>query len=67
MKGFREFTERADGMKILYPISGIKSVAENDDGRALIELDYSLKNNTIVFCSAESYEEVKEKIKQNEV
>lgn len=67
MKGFIEFTERSDGMKILYPISGIKSVAENDDGHALIELDDSPKNKTVVFCSAESYEEIKEKIKQNEV
>ncbi len=66
MKGFIEVTERVDGMALLLPVSGIRAVAQDDDGCALIEFESAVNRKGSVFNTSESYEEVKRKI-QNEV
>lgn len=67
MKGFIEVTERIDGMALLLPVNGIRAVAQDDDGRALIEFESAVNRKDTVFYTAESYEEVKKKIKNSEV
>lgn len=67
MKGFIEVTERMDGMGLLLPVSGIRAIAKDDDGRALIEFESAVSRKGSVFNTSESYEEVKEKIRKSEV
>ena len=71
VKGFIEVTEQSDGLKVLIPVSGIRSVIENPNGFAMIEyesMDFGskAKDRFTVIWTAEDYEEIKEKI-QNEV
>lgn len=71
MKGFIELTNLEEETRVFLPVSGIKAVVEQYDGRALVEfesMDFGNKpkDKFCLFLTAESYEEVKTKI-QNEV
>lgn len=66
LKGFIEVTERYDGMRLLLPVSGIRAVAQDDNGSALIEFESAVNRKGSVFNTSESYGEVKKKI-QDEV
>lgn len=66
MKGFIEVTERYDGMKLLLPVSGIRAVAQDDNGSALIEFESTVSRKGTAINTSESYGEVKQKI-QDEV
>lgn len=54
-------------MGLLLPVSGIRAIAKDDDGRALIEFESAVNRKGSVFNTSESYEEVKEKIRKSEV
>ena len=53
-------------MKLLLPVSGIRAVAQDDNGSALIEFESAVDRKGSVFNTSESYGEVKQKI-QDEV
>ena len=66
MKGFIELTVFYDGMKLLLPLQGIRSITELEDGRALVETESlcccSPKEKFSLFDTKETYREVKQKI-----
>lgn len=71
VKGFIEVKVSYDGMGLVLPVSGIKTVAEGKNGCALIEFESVVysdkpKDGVSLIDTVESYEEVKRKI-QSEV
>ena len=67
MKRFIEITVDYDGMKMLIPKSGIKTVTKRADGTALIEFESICstdkpKDRISLIDTEESYEEVLEKL-----
>ena len=66
MKGFIELTVFYDGMKLLLPLQGIRSITELEDGRALVETESLCccisKEKFPLFDTKETYREVKQKI-----
>ena len=53
-------------MKLLLPVSGIRVVAQDDNGSALIEFESTVSRKGTAINTSESYGEVKKKI-QDEV
>ncbi len=53
-------------MKLLLPVSGIRAVAQDDNGSALIEFESAVSRKGTAINTSESYGEVKQKI-QDEV
>ena len=71
VKGFIEVKVSYDGMGLVLPVSGIKTVAKRKNGCALIEFESVVysdkpKDGVSLIDTVESYEEVKRKI-QSEV
>lgn len=66
MKGFIEVTDYDGGMKVLLPVSKIMAIVCDDDGSVFVELGLNNKGDSSGLLVTESYDEIKEKIKQTE-
>ena len=66
MKGFIEVTDYDDGMKVLLTVSKITAIVCDDDGSVFVELGLNNKGDSSGLLVTESYDEIKEKIKQTE-
>ena len=66
MKGFIEVTDYDGGMKVLLPVSKITAIVCDDDGSVFVELGLNNKGDSSGLLVTESYDEIKEKIKQTE-
>lgn len=65
MKGFIEVTISYDNHRLILPVSGIKSVIENDDGRVLLEFESICctdkpRDKISVIDIAETYVQIKQ-------
>lgn len=66
MKGFIEVTEITENSAVLVPIGKITAILKCDEG-AFIETGFDGKGKSTGICTAENYEEIKQKIKLSEV
>ena len=67
MKSFIEVTNIHEGLKILFPVDMITGVVCNEDGSVFIETGYDGEGFSSGIAVEESFDEIKEKLKQNEV
>lgn len=66
MKNFIEVTDFHDGIRFLLPLQGIRSIAELENGCALIETESFCccgpKEKISLVATKETYREIKQKI-----
>lgn len=67
LKNFIEVTNYDNGMKVLVPVGRIMAVVCDDSGGAFIEMGTDNKATSSGVITAESYDEIKQKIKESEV
>ena len=67
MKSFIEVTDFDGEMKVLLPVSKITAIVCDDDGSVFVELGMNSKGDSSGLLVTESYDEIKEKIKESEV
>lgn len=67
MKNFIEVTDYDGGMKVLCPIEKITNIVCDGDGGVFIEMGVDGKGVSSGILVCESFDEIKEKIKNSEV
>lgn len=67
MKGFIEVTDYDGGLKVLCPVGKILNVVCDGDGSVFIETGVDGAGESSGILVEETYEEIKEKIRQSEV
>lgn len=67
MKNFIEVTDYAGGMTVLVPIGKITGIVCDGDGSVFIEMGTDKNETSSGILVAESYDEIKNKIKESEV
>ena len=65
MKGFIEVTDYDGGMKVLLPVSKITAIICDDGGSVFVETGFNKEGESSGVLVTESYEEIKQKIRQN--
>lgn len=66
MKNFIEVTSFDDGMKVLVPIAKITGIVRDGDGSVFIEMGTNRDDTSSGILVAESYEEIKRKLRESE-
>ncbi len=66
MKGFIEVTDYDGGMRVILPVDKITSIVCDKAKSVFIEMGVDNKGISSGILVTESYEEIKQKLKQNE-
>lgn len=67
MKNFIEVTNYDGGMTVLVPIGNILGIVYDGDGSVFIEMGTDKNDTSSGILVAESYDEIKQKLKESEV